>query len=390
VLLAVAPAPASAQLRALAPGGAGPVLAGDRVVWGAGEDALRVVSAPVAGGHAVPVGEAPAGSELAGAVNGVAALDPRGRLFTASPTGPFHPFGGAAVGEAPIDTWIPALQVTSAGVLTLEDGAVMLRGPDGRIREVAVPPGADPTRVAASGDLAVAPTPDGALTIFDVRTDIERGQVSLGRFDPNTITGLAVSPEGDVAATVPVGDGDDVLLWAPAGATRVRELARGHEYSRVAVAGGRVAFVAADGLRDGVRAFVIEPRSRRIVFRGPPAFDVTSLSFDGRNIAFALPGCLVAGPALSRRTIPEGPCSRTDLGVDSAELHEGSVRVRVACINAPGRRCAVAARVTTRAGRSAGRLDTRVPRGSARLLTIRLNRQPRNARLQVTVRAVET
>jgi hypothetical protein len=390
VLLAVAPAPAAAQLRALAPGGAGPALAGDRVVWGVGEDALRVVSAPVAGGDAVSLGDAPASSELAAAENGVAALDPRGRLFTASPTGPFHPFGGRAVGEPPIDAWIPALQFTSAGVLTLEDGAVMLRGPDGRIREVAVPPGADPTRVATSRDLAVAPTPDGALTVFDVRTDIERGQVSLGRFDPNTITGLAVSPEGDVAATVPVGDGDDVLLWAPAGATRVRELARGHEYSRVAVAGGRVAFVAADGLRDGVRAFVIDPRSRRIVFRGPPAFDVTSLSFDGRNIALALPDCLLAGPAVSRRTIPEGPCSRTDLAVDSAELQEGSVKVRVACINVPARRCEVAVRVTTRAGRSAGRLDTHVPRGSARVLTIRLNRQARNARLQVTVRAVET
>ena len=94
MLLAVAPAPAVAQLRALAPGGAGPVLAGDRVVWGAGEDALRVVSAPIAGGDAVPLGDAPAGSELAAAVNGVAALDGDGRLFAASPTGPFHPFGG--------------------------------------------------------------------------------------------------------------------------------------------------------------------------------------------------------------------------------------------------------------------------------------------------------
>jgi hypothetical protein len=251
---------------------------------------------------------------------------------------------------------------------------------------VAVPPGADPARVAAAGDLAVAPTPEGALTIFDVRTDIERGQVSLGRFDPHTITGLAISPEGDVAATVPVGDGDDALLWAPAGATRVRELSRGHEYSRVAVGGGRVAFVAADGLREGVRAFVIDPRTRRVVFRGPPAFDVSSLGFDGRTIALALPGCLIAGPPVSRRTIPEGPCSRTDLAVDSPELHERSVSVRVACINAPARHCRVAARVTTRAGRVAGRLDASVPRGRARVLTIRV---ARGGRLALTVRAVE-
>ena len=268
----------------------------------------------------------------------------------------------------------------------------MLRGPDGRIREVAVPPGADPTRVAAAGDLGVAPTPEGALTVFNLRTDIERGQVSLGRFDPNTITGLAISPDGDVAATVPVGDGDDVLLWAPAGATRVRELARGHEYSRVAVAGGRVAFVGADGLREGVRAFVIDPRLRRIVFRGPPAFDVGSLGFDGRNIAFALPGCLVAGPAVSRRTIPEGPCSRTDVAVDSVEVREGRVRVRVACINSPRSSCQVTARVRTQSGRVAGRLSVRVPVGSARVRAIRLNRhgRARGVRLQLTVRVAST
>jgi hypothetical protein len=254
---------------------------------------------------------------------------------------------------------------------------------------VAVPPGADPTRVAAAGDFAVAPTPEGALTVFDVRTDIERAQISLGRFDPNTITGLAISPEGDVAATVPVGDGDDVLLWAPAGATRVRELARGDDYASVAIGGGRVAFVAGDGLREGARAFVIDPSSRRIVFRGPPAYDVSSLGFDGRAIAFALPNCLIAGPPVSRRTIPPGPCSRTDLAVDSPQLRDRTVSVRVACINAPGARCRVAARVTTRSGRAAGRLDTRVPIGSARVLAIRVNRSARNARLQVTVRAVE-
>ncbi|HEX6023990.1 MAG TPA: hypothetical protein VFZ00_18515 [Solirubrobacter sp.] len=387
LLLAVAPAPAGAQLRALAPGGAGPVLVGDRFVWGAGEDALRVVSAPAAGGEAVPVGELPAGSELAGAAGGLAAVDEDGGLFTAGPAGPFQPFGGRAVGAPPIDSWIPALQVTAAGVVTLEDDRVMLRQPDGRLREVAIPPGADPTRVAAAGDLAVAPTPEGALTVFHVRTDMELAQISLGQFDPNTITGLAISPEGDVAATVPVGDGDDVLLWAPAGASRVRELKRGDDYGSVAVGAGRVAFVASDGLRDGFRAFVIDPRSRRIVFRGPPALDVSRLSFDGRTIAFALPNCLIAGSPVSRRTIPPGPCARTDLAVDSPSLRDGSVSFRVACINAPARRCRVIARVTTRSGRLVGRLDKGVPLGRARVLSIRVKRP--SARLRLTVRAVE-
>ena len=214
-----------------------------------------------------------------------------------------------------------------------------------------MPPGADPTRVAAAGDLAVAPTPEGALDVFDLRTDIERGQISLGRFDPNTITGLAISPEGDVAATVPVGDGDDVLLWAPAGATRVRELARGPRVlarRRRRVAASRSS--ARDGLREGVRAFVVDPRSRRIVFRGPPAFDVASLSFDGRNIAFALARLPGRRPGRSRaaRSRP-GPCSRTDVAVDSA----GAPRRRgVACASPASTRRPVAAAWPRACGRA--------------------------------------
>ena len=150
---------------------------------------------------------------------------------------------------------------------------------------MALPPGADPERVAAAGDFAVAPTPEGALT-SSTCARLERGQISLGRFEPSTINGLAISPEGDVAATVPVGDGDDVLLWAPAGDDRVRVLATGAQFARVAVAGGRVAFVGADGLRDGVRVRD-RPATRAVVFRGPPAFDVTALGFDGRDLAFA-------------------------------------------------------------------------------------------------------
>ncbi len=86
---------------------------------------------------------------------------------------------------------------------------------------------------------------------------------------------------------MPVGDGSDVLLWAPAGASRVRELRRGQDYATVATAGGRVAWVGAEGTRDGTRVSVIDATTRRIVFRGPPAFDVRQLSFDGRNVAFA-------------------------------------------------------------------------------------------------------
>ena len=250
-------------------------------------------------------------------------------------------------------------------IFTLEDGtAAFLRDGAGPAREVALPPGADPERVAAAGGLGVAPTPEGALAVFDLRTDIERRQISLGRFDPSTITGLAISPEGDVAATVPVGDGDDVLLWARAGASRVRVLARGRRYSRVAVAGGRVAFVGGDGLRDGERVTIVDPATNRVVFRGPPASEITSLAFDGRNVAFSTPACALAGPARSRRTIPPGPCSRTDVAVSTVvpAVRDGRYRVRVACINAPARRCRVSATLRTRSGRRRrARARARVP-----------------------------
>ena len=101
----------------------------------------------------------------------------------------------------------------------------------------------------------MAPVPEGALVVFDLRSGVEVRQVSLGEYDPVNLDGLALSPAGDVAATVPAGDGTGVLVWAPAGASGVRVLARGaSRLGRVAVAGGRVAYVTGAGLREGVRA----------------------------------------------------------------------------------------------------------------------------------------
>ena len=165
---------------------------------------------------------------------------------------------------------------------------------------------------------------------------------------------------------MPVGDGSDVLLWAPAGASHVRELRRGREYSTVATAGGRVAWIGGDGLREGTRVTVIDAATRRTVFRGPPSFSVRSLSFDGRAVAFATASCALVGPAArsaSRRTFPRGVCLRSDAAVnpESPTIRGDRYRVRVACINAPGTRCRVSARLTTRDGRSAGRADRPCP-----------------------------
>ena len=139
----------------------------------------------------------------------------RVRLALSPPLGDVSPF-------AVVDP----VQVSDLGVVTLEDGGVWLRR-DGRRVEIALPPGANPELVAVAGTLGVAPVPEGALVVFDLRSGVEVRQVSLGEYDPVNLDGLALSPAGDVAATVPAGDGTGVLVWAPAGASGVRVLARG-------------------------------------------------------------------------------------------------------------------------------------------------------------------
>jgi hypothetical protein len=394
-LFVVLTAPASAQLRAIGERArGGPVLLGDRVLWAEGGAGVATVFAmPAAGGPVTTFGSVPAAADdavdLQAGTRSVAALvrDPRslaphGRLFWAGADGAFTALA-TDVGDEPVVPFVPGLQVTDAGVVTLEGSVgAFLRTGGGAAQEVALPPGADPEIVATGGTLGVAPTTDGALVVFDLRTDTEVRQISLGRFDAATVNGIAISPSGDVALTVPVGDGSDALLWAPAGASRVRVVRRGQDYATVVTAGGRIAWVAAEGARDGTRVSVIDATTRRIVFRGPLAFGVRQLSYDGRTVAFATSQCSFVGPAsptASRRTLPAGPCLRSDIAVnpESPTTRGDRYRVRVACINAPAAGCRVTARVRTRDGKSAGRLSARPPRGGARVLEIPLNARGR-------------
>jgi hypothetical protein len=390
-LLIVLTAPASAQLRAIGERAqGGPVLLGDRVLWAEpGDGVASVFAMPAGGGPVAPFGSLPAGADttvdlqagtqsVAALVRRADSLRPLGRLFTAGGDGAFQALA-TNVGREPIVPFVPGLQVTDAGVITLEDGkGAFLRTGTGSAREVALPPGADPEIFATGGTLGVAPSLEGVLVVFDLRTDTEVRQLSLGRFDAATVNGLAISPSGDVALTVPVGDGSDALLWAPAGASHVRVLRRGQAYGTVATAGGRVAWVGDDGVRDGTRVSVIDATSRRMVFRGPRVLGVRQLSFDGRYVAFATPLCAFAGPAspsASRSTIPPGPCLRSDIAVNpQTPITRGNrYRVRVACINAPADRCRVTARLRNRDGKPAGRLSARLPRGGSRVLEIPLN-----------------
>ena len=159
------------------------------------------------------------------------------------------------VGEEPFDPLWPPVSVTAHGVFT-QEATPLLRDPAGAKTEVVIPPESDAGFVAAAGTVGVAST-DGALIVFDLRSGTELHQISLGRFDAQ-VTSLAVSPAGDVAATVAVGDGSDVLLWAPAGASRVRVLATQVRMETVATAGGRVAYVGSNRLDAGVRVTVLD------------------------------------------------------------------------------------------------------------------------------------
>src|SRR3954454_23068995 len=234
-------ADASAGVRALARApGAGPALVGSSVLWSSRE---AVFAAPVSGGAVARVGGVSAGTELV-AGDGMIAARGGDSLSAARYGGAFARVLPDA-GAPPLFGIVPSVQPSAAGLVVLENDDVWLRR-GGRREEVALPPGADPGHVAVAGALGVAPVPEGELIVFSLDSGIEEREISLGPFDGFNVTGLAVSPSGEVAASVPVGDGTDALVYAAPGADRVRVLARGLRFGRVAVGGGRVAFVSCD------------------------------------------------------------------------------------------------------------------------------------------------
>jgi hypothetical protein len=383
-------APARGQLRALSPTGT-PVLSGERVFWGErGDRALRVLTAPVGGGSPAPFGSVPLAAaedhRLAASGERVAVVA-GGRLYVAGADGVFAPAGD--VGEEPIEfRAVSFLQLTARGVLTLERVPFLRDG--GARRAVTLPPEADPELVATAGGLGVAAA-QGALIVFDLRSGTEIRQVALGRFEDETLNGLSLSPEGDVAATVPAGDGDDVLLYSPGWDDRVRVLATGARFEGVATAGGRVAFVGGTASRDGVRVSVLDGDGR-VAWRGPWVSEAGALAFDGLALAFRTGACGYAGLVGAwEARLPTGACVRSEATV-SAELRPRRVIARVACVNAPGDRCRVAAVVRTAGGATVGRARASVRRGGAKRLAIALSARGRRAApesLRLTVRVTD-
>lgn len=374
-LLLTSSTPAFAQLRAVS-NGPTPVLFGDRVLWGerAG-DSMQFVSAPVSGGPATPFGSlrvprrdvmwlAASPGLLAVQLREFGAPASPGRLYVAGTDGAFRLLAGD-VGEEPFDPLWPPVSVTSGGVFT-QEAVPLVRGLSGARTEVVLPPESNAGFVAAAGDVGVAST-DGALIVFDLRSGTERHQVSLEGYDAQ-VTSLAVSPAGDVAATTPVGDGSDVLLYAPAGASRVRALAREVRMETVTTAGGRVAYVGSNRLDAGVRVAVVDGASGARLFRGPVSSVADRLSFDGTHLTYATSGCtlLATVPTADVGVLPAGPCVRTEATVARLD----GLRASVICLSAPTASCRVAY----------GKRRLSVPRGRTR--EIRLARG-------VTVRVVD-
>ena len=230
------------------------------------------------------------------------------------------------------------------------------------------------------------------LIVFDLRSGTEIRQIGLGRFEDETLNGLSLSPEGDVAATVPVGDGSDVLLYSPSWDDGVRVLATGAQFEGVATAGGRVAFVGGTASRDGVRVSVLSGDGA-VVYRGPWVSDATALAFDGRSLAFRTARLRVRRAGRGVGGAASGGPVRT-LGGDRRRPDRVAAADRRACtcINAADDLCRVSAVARTFRGALAGRATARVRRGGARDLEIRLNARGRKAApegLRLTVRATD-
>jgi WD40 repeat protein len=367
--------PARAQLRAVADGPT-PVLFGDRVLWGTQSGgALHFVSAALSGGPSIPFGDVPARdrdvlwlaaspAQVAVQLRSFDSPSAPARLYAAAADGVFRQLS-SDVGEEPFDPLWPPISVTTEGVFT-QEATPLLRDAAGAKHEVVLPPEGDPGFVAAAGGLGVAST-DGALIVFDLRSGTELHQISLGSFDAQ-VTSLAISPTGDVAATTATGDGSDVVLWAPAGATQVRVLGTLARAEEITTAGGRVAFVGSNRLDAGVRVTVLDGATGAALFRGPITAEAGGLSFDGAHIAYRTEACTLVSDVSagsSASVLPTGPCVRTTATVASLAPAGAYARAEVGCLSSPGNACHVAARL----GRE--RVTARIPAGRTRTLRLR-------------------
>jgi hypothetical protein len=276
----------------------------------------------------------------------------------------------------------------AGGFVTLERSGKTLRAvvtdDRGGIRVLALPAGAEPRTLAVSATTAAVVVARERVAVLDLASGAVVRTVVLGEVRDYDVTSLSVAADGALAVTA--DSGSDVLAWAPVGAQQFQVVMTGDRFGLVHVAGGRIAFVAPGGKTDAARPVVVEPRAGgepTLLFRGPPAFQVESLDFDGVHVAWATQACQLvakAEPAASTVTVPAGPCARTEVSITSFATPEIPRRnpglpVYVRCLTAPTARCRLDVRAYGFDGKRLGRLRTTVPRGARRLLRVPLGRR---------------
>jgi hypothetical protein len=417
VLGAVTAAPTAAQVVALDGGDrrafAGPVLAGGRVVFGApAGGTLRLFSAAPDGADRKPLPSLSVDGDL---VSSYMATDGerlavrlsrwlggsryRTELF-AGPLG--EPLSELASGlrEHVRLTSEPVVWIAGDEVVTLERTgrsgrvAAVARAAGRAPRTLTLPPGADPRRLAVAGSLVAAPVPrnpelDRAVVVADRSTGAELRRIPiLGPGAP--VIHLAIGADGSVAFASEVPGAGLVLFWSPAGSDGFAIYHPPAQPDGLAVAGNRAAIVTPAPGPAGARVAVVDlpavlpPGLRtlhraRVAFRGPAHAYVRSLAFDGSHIAWRSDRCqLVANVrSASRRSIPRGPCLRTEIttlefGVSTIKrfIRRGVVPAAVRCISGPGRLCRV--RATAFGNVPIGSVTARIRQGAARRLLVRV------------------
>ena len=379
-------------------GGQEPILADGTLVWSRDDDGrVQVLGRPAAGGTVTEIARTtPSQGGLGGwrvaAGAGrvgvrVSLREGKGPVLFGGPFGsaltPLRPARAGAVMVTDRDFWAWA-----GGFVTLERSGKTLRAvvtdDRGGARVLTLPAGAEPRTLAVADTVAAVVVARERVDVLDLASGTVVRTVALGEVGDFDVTSLSVAADGALAVTA--DSGSDVLAWAPVGAKRFQVVLHGDGFGLVQVAGGRIAFVAPGGKIDASRPVVVEPRpdgEPTLIFRGPPAFQVESLDFDGVHVAWATQACQFvakAEPAASTVTVPAGPCARTEIAITSFATPEigrrhPSLPVYVRCLTAPTARCRLDVRAYGFDGRRLGRLRTTVPRGARRLLRVPLGRR---------------
>lgn len=384
VVAAGAPAAADGRVRALAVGevSAGPVLAGDRVLWGESRlssidasssgMAFRLRSVSLAGGRTVTVvrrrvdGADPTWLALdASPFRAALALasrprDPRiGRpreafALAGPPGGPFALVAGS---DSPERATPEALHVEVADdtVVAVERSPdrVVVHRPAAPPAELAPPAEAEAAGLVAEGGFIAFPVrrseddPRGdEVVVAELATGAVRYRVAvrggLLRFDLQADGKVAVLGGGDRLAWASPAEPRLHRLRVPA-TLRPEELQVAADRIVVRATGPPVPTGGSGTSADRLLVVDLQGRAAAVT---PRTVSLRGVGFDGRRLAWSASGCVLVSDLRGRppAAIPRGPCPRVETVVEDLPPVQLSPRRRavpasLTCISAAGGRC---------------------------------------------------